>query len=94
MLKRILTTFAVIAATGALAFAQTKTPAPNPDAQGQMVTQEIAAAPTGKAVNIRVEVAINDQTGAAAPGQKTVTMIVADGHTGKRAQHGSRAIRR
>lgn len=82
MLKRILTTFAITAATATMTFAQTKPPAPKPDAQGQMVTQKIAAAPTGKAVNIRVEVAINDQTGAAEPGQKTVTMIVADGHTG------------
>lgn len=82
MLNRILTTFAIVATAGTMAFAQTKPAAPKPGAKEQMVTQKIAAAREGKAVNIRIELAITDQVDPASPGRKVVTMIVADGQVG------------
>lgn len=82
MPKRILTTFAIIATAATMTFAQTKPPAPKTGTKPEMITQKIAAAPTGKAVNIRVELVINDQVAPASPGRKVVTMIVADGQMG------------
>jgi hypothetical protein len=82
MLKKILTTFAVIVTAATMTSAQTKPAAPKTDTKPPMTTQKIAAPPAGKAVNIRVQLAINDQVDPASPGRKVMTMIVADRQVG------------
>lgn len=79
MLNRILTTFAILATAATMTFAQEKQSAPKP--KERMLTQKIAAA-AGKPINIRVELAINDQVDPAAPSRKVMTMIVADRQMG------------
>lgn len=61
---------------------RTPRPAPQPEA-ATPAPPRIAPPTLGQPINIRVEVTINDQRGAGAPGlKKTVTVVTADGMSG------------
>jgi hypothetical protein len=60
------------------------TPAPTP-APGQPATAivEVPRARRGRDVNLQIELTITDQAGSAAPDKKTISMMMADGTSGR-----------
>jgi hypothetical protein len=78
MLKRplVIATIALLAAGGAAA-QQPAAPAPQ-----EKPAPPRPAPPEGQPINIRVDLAITDQAGPGTPSKRTVSMIVADRHTG------------